>query len=1053
MKTCTASTCSSLGKNCNSWSDGCGGTLNCGSCSSGYTCTSGVCTSTGTGNTYYISTTGIDSSTRDGSASAPWKSLNYACSRVTTSGSIIHVIAGTYAESSTCNLATGVSIEGESKTNTIISSSVGSSSYAISLSSGSSNTNGAQHISNIRIKSATDYSTLGAIYVENRGNVEISNVEIINFKEFGIVMHNGESSTSFATGNSIHDSTITNSGAYVGTCCSDGDARGSIDINSQDGLQIYNNVITVDRPNGDNGNCIDGVEGYLKNVKIYNNVLNKKRVPGKTWDFSIEFWDIMGGLEIYGNNITGSIDLVGVNKGTSTFGANIHDNIIGQPSPTDDEGTRGLMIEAYTGLRTNYDDVTFSRNTVKNVAAGININLADSSSTLRNFKCDYNVFYNIGETSTDYKGWGIYYSTYSSNLISNIDISNNVWSGLSSGPSTMWGIELPPVSGSSNIYVRNNIVVDFDYAPVYSRTSSLSNLYMQNNIFYNNGNSDSPKYSGSYTNSNNQIGVNPLITSDFHLNAGSPAINAGIAISGLTSDRDGKSIIGNPDIGAYEYQGTTCTAESNSAFCSRLVKQCGSVTANDNCGNSRTVSSCGSCTSPTTCSNGLCIASCTPYCTGKNCGSDGCGGSCGSCSTGYTCTNNVCTIINSGTGNTYYISPSGSDSTGDGSINRPWFSLNKAWTAISAGDTIYMRGGTYRYSERQTLSGVSGTADKPINVFAYPGEKPIITKGTGFTSEWPKVLVYLIGDYFHFKGLEIMGHTQEDDYVWDGLRIEDSNYCTFELLNIHHNGAGMELVNTNNCLVLNSDIHDNQDPLTSYDPYGNADGLAIEGDYGKTNTVRGCRFWWNTDDGLDLWYDEGNVIVEDSWAFWNGFIPGTFNSGGDGNGFKLGNTQTSRPNTVLRTITNCLAAQNKLFGYLDNDAQCNMELYNNLAYNDCYMGYETWCGGFHFTLISGIPYYIKNNIAYESSGTNAELDVLTNVNHNSWDSSGISLDNNDFANLDVSQLLSPRESDGSLPTNVTFGHLASGSDLIDKGINVGLPYLGNAPDLGAYERQ
>ncbi|MDP2907382.1 MAG: hypothetical protein Q8O03_05570 [Nanoarchaeota archaeon] len=37
---CTPATCSSLDKQCGSWSDGCGGTLNCGSCPSGYGCAS-----------------------------------------------------------------------------------------------------------------------------------------------------------------------------------------------------------------------------------------------------------------------------------------------------------------------------------------------------------------------------------------------------------------------------------------------------------------------------------------------------------------------------------------------------------------------------------------------------------------------------------------------------------------------------------------------------------------------------------------------------------------------------------------------------------------------------------------------------------------------------------------------------------------------------------------------------------------------------------------------------------------------------------------------------
>jgi hypothetical protein len=45
----------------------------------------------------------------------------------------------------------------------------------------------------------------------------------------------------------------------------------------------------------------------------------------------------------------------------------------------------------------------------------------------------------------------------------------------------------------------------------------------------------------------------------------------------------------------------------------------------------------------------------------------------------------------------------------------------------------------------------------------------------------------------------------------------------------------------------------------------------------------------------------------------------------------------------------------------------------------------------------------------------------------------------------------PRNEDGSLPNN-GFARLVNSSDLIDKGVNVGLPYLGAAPDLGAYEQ-
>ncbi|MFH0979251.1 MAG: hypothetical protein V1837_08205 [Candidatus Woesearchaeota archaeon] len=43
LAVCVASTCASLGKQCSSWPDGCSGTLNCGACINGYSCSSGSC--------------------------------------------------------------------------------------------------------------------------------------------------------------------------------------------------------------------------------------------------------------------------------------------------------------------------------------------------------------------------------------------------------------------------------------------------------------------------------------------------------------------------------------------------------------------------------------------------------------------------------------------------------------------------------------------------------------------------------------------------------------------------------------------------------------------------------------------------------------------------------------------------------------------------------------------------------------------------------------------------------------------------------------------------
>ena len=108
-----------------------------------------------------------------------------------------------------------------------------------------------------------------------------------------------------------------------------------------------------------------------------------------------------------------------------------------------------------------------------------------------------------------------------------------------------------------------------------------------------------------------------------------------------------------------------CLPETDTAFCSRLGKNCSSVTALDNCQVSRTAN-CGTCASGT-CTNNVCVLpSCTPdnsACSNKNCGSVSngtCGTiSCGTCASGYSCNSS----------NNCYSNPNPSQNCSDGTIN------------------------------------------------------------------------------------------------------------------------------------------------------------------------------------------------------------------------------------------------------------------------------------------------------------------------------------------------------------------------------------------------
>ena len=102
---------------------------------------------------------------------------------------------------------------------------------------------------------------------------------------------------------------------------------------------------------------------------------------------------------------------------------------------------------------------------------------------------------------------------------------------------------------------------------------------------------------------------------------------------------------------------------------------------------------------------------------------------------------------------TYYISPAGNDTKGDGSIKDPWKTLKKAHGNMSAGDTLLCRSGNY-IGQTQFSWTVTGTKANPITIKNYPGENPkFLNIGYG------GYLMSIRGsDWFTIDGLEIEGY-------------------------------------------------------------------------------------------------------------------------------------------------------------------------------------------------------------------------------------------------------------------------------------------------------
>jgi hypothetical protein len=401
-------------------------------------------------------------------------------------------------------------------------------------------------------------------------------------------------------------------------------------------------------------------------------------------------------------------------------------------------------------------------------------------------------------------------------------------------------------------------------------------------------------------------------------------------------------------------------------------------------------------------------------------------------------------------GKTYYISPGGKDSN-PGTINLPFLTLNRAWSMLAEGDIVYMRGGRYNWGNTFTnLGGKSGTSGNYINIWASPGEYPVIDyAGVNFTNHQNIGMTLSNCNYIYLKGIRITNIPQINEYnAWPeyGLILFNNvSNCIFEMMETDHIGGwGVSIGdNCNNNLFLNCDSHHNQDPY-SVEPYGGADGYQTGSASSTNNTFEGCRAWSNSDDGWDFRSANGKFTLDNCWSFWNGYIPDTFNRGGDGEGMKLKGSSIESTNEIRRVVKNCLSFENRSAGIEGAPAELyniGQEIFNNVCYgNGSGMGFY-----------DGVPAILKNNISYNNGETNAWIDKSVVHDHNSFDLS-VTVSDADFVSVVSAGMDGPRQSNGSLP-NTNFLKLSEGSDLIDAGVDVGIPFDSKAPDLGAFEFQ
>src|SRR5712692_10274167 len=141
-------------------------------------------------------------------------------------------------------------------------------------------------------------------------------------------------------------------------------------------------------------------------------------------------------------------------------------------------------------------------------------------------------------------------------------------------------------------------------------------------------------------------------------------------------------------------------------------------------------------------------------------------------------------------GSEFFVSPSG-NADGDGNIGNPW-SLAAALAqpaVVKPGDTIWLRGGTYRGT---FTSYLNGSASAPIKVRQYPGERAILDGGN---SKFDNILS-VSGSYTWYWGFEIMSSDPSRVSTQTGSNPTDiGRGGGVAIVQTSDTGAGLKFIN------------------------------------------------------------------------------------------------------------------------------------------------------------------------------------------------------------------------------------------------------------------
>ena len=266
-------------------------------------------------------------------------------------------------------------------------------------------------------------------------------------------------------------------------------------------------------------------------------------------------------------------------------------------------------------------------------------------------------------------------------------------------------------------------------------------------------------------------------------------------------------------------------------------------------------------------------------------------------------------------GDYYVCSTHGDDSNAGTSIDAPFATIQQATTVVSAGDTVYVRGGVYEeYIDANTADG---TAANRITFQAYPGETPIVDGANISTAT--KTLFLVQRDFYTIDGFVIQNCSTSAGFLALGTEGMLVKNCVSQ----GHTGATWGGAGFGNSGVAVGTWFMYENCISRWNGTpgtGNGDGYVIfNGDTGShPGYFVNCIAYRNNDDGFDVWQSE-DVTLVNCLSLENGYDKAGAATTGDGYGFKFSGGNVGGGNTYVH----CRAVGNKGPGFRGGNAATN----------------------------------------------------------------------------------------------------------------------------------